>query len=531
MQAPQLLGRPEDLIKYSTSAEQSDSPILGGITAENTAETVADATPSMAFAKFVQESPLVKGAKGKIPSILRRTLPFVSMSTAGGKGVLPLLAFGAGYGVTRGLDKLSEKIPGMDGEGFTTKLARGMAPEVFEQAENTGSAFTTAPTLQALAEQRAGTTMTEDDAVDSLQSAIKAAGEQDSNLSPDALQATQPPVVPESVTSSDPNAGGGFTQPISPMQFIDRETGQPLDPTVVQAVQEAGLTDRLAQGAFPLPETPETPVSTPPMSVAETQQRLQERFGAPTLNQIQALPQGEGRGTAVDAQGRMASENRGEYNDASAEMQARIADRDRRPGESQTERDTRLAQGRTQQSVSAAGRKYTDSQLRRLFPNKDDYQGARVKDMNGIDPLTNTDYQDQELNRENVQSQIDERDRIDSDNPAQIIKDARAQAEAMAEASGLSPDDPEYNEYILDTISEITKIPRYIKPIPKYPNDDAADAAHAAGDLQEGADVNVNGKIGKYAPPEAEEVKGPHIVFARGRGGRARQDRRNQEDQ
>lgn len=156
-------------------------------------------------------------------------------------------------------------------------------------------------------------------------------------------------------------------------------------------------------------------------------------------------------------------------------MQARIADRDRRPGESQTERDTRIAQGRTQQSVGAAGRKYTDSQLRRLFPDNAEYQGARVKDMNGIDPLTNTDYQDQELDRENVQSQIDERlaGRLNNDDPAQIVKDARAQAEAMAEASGLSPENPDYNDYILDTIAEITKIPRYTKPIPRLTDAEA----------------------------------------------------------
>tara|TARA_Y100000114_G_scaffold55123_1_gene50387 strand:- start:3022 stop:4959 length:1938 start_codon:yes stop_codon:yes gene_type:complete len=69
-----------------------------------------------------------------------------------------------------------------------------------------------------------------------------------------------------------------------------------------------------------------------PMGVEETQARLQQIAGAPTIREIQE-------------QGAVAPPVA--FQDASAEREARLAQRDRLPGETQTERDTRIAQSRT----------------------------------------------------------------------------------------------------------------------------------------------------------------------------------------
>ena len=90
-----------------------------------------------------------------------------------------------------------------------------------------------------------------------------------------------------------------------------------------------------------------------PLSVDETRALLQERFGAPTISAIQALPAGEGLGLRVDPQGRMISpgDDRSTFDQRSAERLARLEQRDLRPGETQTERDTRLADARTEGAV------------------------------------------------------------------------------------------------------------------------------------------------------------------------------------
>ncbi len=585
MQAPQLLGRPEDLIKYGTSAEQSDSPLLGNltknVTAENTSEAIAEATPSAAFAKLIQESPKLKGAQGKIPSMIRTALPFASFSGAGGKGILPFLAFGGGYATGTAIDEGSQYVPGMDGEKFSTKLARGMAPEVFENADINSQPAFNAPTLQDLADQRAQNSTSEDDKVDSLQNALKGvpagpqvspgalptpqeAGqglmnaakefypnasfepaapaapalpdpartglstEQMQGLSPDALQAIRTPSIPESVTSSEVPEGLGPLRPVNP------QTGEILSPEVIAAGENAGLT-------FPsqvaLPQV-QAPVSAPPMSAEETQARLQERFGAPTLNQIQGLAEGQGRGAAVDAQGRMITPSAqppadsavppagalssfeqdslsrqqriggtGSFEGDSKAREDRLRENERRPGESQAGRDTRVANEKVTRSASAEGRAYTDSELRRAFG--EDYQEAIIKDRNGINPFTDKTYADEELERQNLIEDTEARKRSGVDDPTEsptkLIEDARAQAEAMAAASGLSPDDPDYEDFILDSIETITGIPRYRKPPPKYADDAAADAAHAAGDLKVGDSFVMDGEVRVYAGPAPEE--------------------------
>jgi hypothetical protein len=303
--------------------------------------------------------------------------------------------------------------------------------------------------------------------------------EQMQGLSPDALQAIRTPSIPESVTSAEVPAGLG------PMQFIDRETGAPLDPEVVKRVQDAGMERFLAQGAFPAPEAP---ASLPPMGEAETRARLQQRFGAPTISQLQSVAQPQ-----------------------ETERDARVQDRDRRPGESQTQRDTRLANEKVTRSVSAQGRRFTDSELRRAFGD-DGYQEARIKDANGINPFTNKTYADEKLERENLIADTEARKRTGtdtSDSPTQVIEDARAQAEAMAELYGLTPGTPEYDEYVRSAVAQKVGLPEYFKP--KTYTEEEANAAHKAGQLAIGQSYTTpNGETRIYTgPDETEEESKP----------------------
>jgi len=186
---------------------------------------------------------------------------------------------------------------------------------------------------------------------------------------------------------------------------------------------------------------------------------------------------------------------------------AKVREMDRRPGESQAGRDTRLANEKVTRSASAEGRAYTDSELRRAFG--EDYQEAIIKDRNGINPFTDKTYADEELERQNLIEDTEARKRSNVDDPPEsptkAIEDARAKAEAMAAASGLSPGDPDYEDFILDSIETMTGIPRYRKPPPKYADDAAADAAHAAGDLKVGDSFVMDGEMRVYAGPAPEE--------------------------
>jgi polyhydroxyalkanoate synthesis regulator phasin len=88
----------------------------------------------------------------------------------------------------------------------------------------------------------------------------------------------------------------------------------------------------------------------PPMTQAETRAMLQERFGAPTISAILDLPSGQGMGMRTDAQGRMISpgDDRTAFDQASLDRLARLEQRDLRPGETLQERDTRIADSRTE---------------------------------------------------------------------------------------------------------------------------------------------------------------------------------------
>jgi len=85
-----------------------------------------------------------------------------------------------------------------------------------------------------------------------------------------------------------------------------------------------------------------------PMGVEETRARLQEVAGAPTIREIQE-------------QGVVAPP--AEFQDASAERDARLKANERQPGESQTERDTRVAQSKTT-SGQTGGMSFDDAKRR-----------------------------------------------------------------------------------------------------------------------------------------------------------------------
>lgn len=149
---------------------------------------------------------------------------------------------------------------------------------------------------------------------------------------------------------------------------MERQSGERFTPTSDQLESFSSVMQDLGQ-----PSNEQAP-----MSMAETRSMLQERFGAPTISAIQALPAGQGLGLPTDAQGRMitpgaqppatalsdfeqASLERqqriggtGSFEGDSAAREERLAERDRRPGETRTERDTRIARSRTEGARAGA---------------------------------------------------------------------------------------------------------------------------------------------------------------------------------
>ena len=524
--------RPEEIAAQfaETSSNFLDTALLGsGVTA--LAKKFAPQSAVSSVSNFLQKNPNLQNLAKNLTSIGSKATKVANV---------PLFAYTVADTAVREAT----------GKGISERVGEGGAEGMmnFLGFNENKPAFTTAPTLQALAEQRARATMTEDDKVDSLQSALKGvpdtpqvtpqvmpenetgvgapsspeeAGQRlldavkefypnvpSPTLGPDAptpeqraILASQAPRIPESVTSSDVPKGLG------PMQFIDKETGAPMDPDLVKKIQQAGFGSVLSQGAFP-PAAPAAPVAPTILSEQETKQRLQDRFGAPTLKQIQSLPQGQARGTMVDAQGRMASKDRGEFDDASAELQARLADSSRRPGESQSDRDTRVANQKVTRGTSEEGRRYTDSELRRAFGDEG-LQGARVKDMNGINPFTNQLYSDEELERQNLIADTEARERSNVDDPAESpeekIEKAREFAEQFAKRMRFTPGTKEYDEYVNSIISSQLGF-EYMAPAKRF-SDDEADKAYERGELKKDEKYfNENDELVAYVPKDPEKT-------------------------
>ena len=183
-----------------------------------------------------------------------------------------------------------------------------------------------------------------------------------------------------------------FTMPDGTV-IMERESGERFTPT---AEQLQSFTETMQQTSQPTAtglgvggsEGVVFGGGQAPMGVEATRAALQERFGAPTISAIQALPEGQGLGMQVDPQGRMLtpSADRSSYEAESAAREARIAERDLRPGETQTERDTRIAQSRTQ-GATTGGLKMSDA-VELAGGDRDLARTMVVRSRLGMDPMT-----------------------------------------------------------------------------------------------------------------------------------------------
>ena len=126
------------------------------------------------------------------------------------------------------------------------------------------------------------------------------------------------------------------------------ETQESISPFFQSPDTPSGLGGPLLSGFNMVNEAARGPNA--PMGRDATRAMLQERFGAPTISAIQNLPSGQGLGMRTDAQGRMISpgDDRTAFDQASLDRLARLEQRDVRPGETLTERDTRIADSRTE---------------------------------------------------------------------------------------------------------------------------------------------------------------------------------------
>ena len=193
-----------------------------------------------------------------------------------------------------------------------------------------------------------------------------------------------------------------------------------------------------------------------PMGVEETRARL----GGRTLNQYLNAPDGtEGvYGLRTDPQGRMIPSREGEqatgglsdYEKASAERYARMDERKRRPGESRTQRDTRLAQGETERTLYGG---YTEAQLRDLF-GPQNLRAAKAKLSAGVDPITNKRLSDERRDAydDALKTQILEERLINyrQEDPDKYEK-ARVLIEKMIQSNQIAPQDG--NQYMLRALN------------------------------------------------------------------------------
>ena len=187
-------------------------------------------------------------------------------------------------------------------------------------------------------------------------------------------------------------------------------------------------------------------VGSAPMGIEETRARL----GGRTLNQYLNAPDGTPGvyGLRTDPQGRMISTREGEqatgglsdYEKASAERYARMDERKRRPGESRTQRDTRLAQGETERTLYGG---YTEAQLRDLF-GPQNLRAAKAKLSAGVDPITNKRLSDERRDAydDALKTQILEERLINyrQEDPDKYEK-ARVLIEKMIQSRQIAPQD------------------------------------------------------------------------------------------
>jgi len=203
-------------------------------------------------------------------------------------------------------------------------------------------------------------------------------------------------------------------------------------------------------------------IGAAPMSIEETRARL----GGRTLNEYLNAPSGtEGvSGLRTDPQGRMIpagfetrADAYGDYERESAAREGRIAARMQQPGESITERDTRVARGRTQSSqkvptdvreamLTPEGRR-TAKQINRLARWSGSTQGQEMGGVAGLEQsLQPVDAQQQQYDAMRLYKLGLEIDKMQQEKPSEYQGAAAGVDEAIA-AGSIKPEDR--NKFIL----------------------------------------------------------------------------------
>jgi hypothetical protein len=221
------------------------------------------------------------------------------------------------------------------------------------------------------------------------------------------------------------------------------------------------------------------------------------------------------------------AQQRGDFLKDSMARDARIEEQRQRPGETATERDTRVAQSKVKRSESAAGRRYTDAQLRDMYPDKDDRAAAKAKDKAGINPLTDRPYAQEQQESAAVDARIAELERRGE--PKREEYDiANEAAERTARAEGLQPGTPEYTERVNELRGMTLYGSEYIPPAPAgskagytaeqaqelgfpyFETMEAYESADEAGELddRDGQKVIVAGQIETHRKAKATKAAG-----------------------
>ena len=297
---------------------------------------------------------------------------------------------------------------------------------------------------QVVPEYVTGLDLTDSSLIDTPAAAVQPAAPEIPQGAPDSPQAffeeyrSKGPLTPEQIARGEAEAARIGTT-------FNPETGFSRDPFLqFQQAQQGRVAPSQALSGFS------------PMGVEETRARL----GGRTLNQYLNAPDGtEGvYGLRTDPQGRMIPSREGEqatgglsdYEKASAERYARMDERKRRPGESRTQRDTRLAQGETERTLYGG---YTEAQLRDLF-GPQNLRAAKAKLSAGVDPITNKRLSDERRDAydDALKTQILEERLINyrQEDPDKFEK-ARVLVEKMIQSNQIAPQDG--NQYMLRALN------------------------------------------------------------------------------
>ena len=196
-------------------------------------------------------------------------------------------------------------------------------------------------------------------------------------------------------------------------------------------------------------------IGAAPMSIEETRARL----GGRTLNEYLNAPSGtEGvSGLRTDPQGRMIpagfetrADAYGDYERESAAREGRLAARMQQPGETITERDTRVAAARTQSSqnvptdvreamLTPEGRR-TAKQINRLARWSGSTQGQEMGGVAGLEQILQpVDAQQQQYDAMRIQKLGLELDRLQQEEPDKYTA-AESEVDGLITAGIITPD-------------------------------------------------------------------------------------------